>query len=223
MRKLVLVIVAALAAVPLAGQTVVGSKHDLRLIGGGTPVGSGLEEVCVVCHTPHQPISAASQRPLWNHELSTQATYGVYDSIRLDSSPTDVGGAVAGSASTTNLCLSCHDGTVSVLNMLNPPESGVPVVSPVPGRIDAAGHIINRANLRTSLTDEHPVNVVYDSALAAADGRLQDPAVDPAVAALLSDGMVQCTSCHDVHDPTHRPFLVMSNRQSALCKTCHRK
>jgi predicted CXXCH cytochrome family protein len=211
-----------LIAVGAIGQTIVGSKHDLRLIGGGTATGSGLDEVCVVCHTPHQPLSANAQLPLWNHALSLQATYGVYGSRRLDSSPEEVGLATLGSASTTNLCLSCHDGTVSVLNLLNPPLGGTSVV-PVSGRIDAAGHIISRSNLGTSLADDHPVNFVYDTALAEADGHIKDPSSDPVVAALLSDGRVQCSSCHDVHDPTNAPFLVMSNHASALCKTCHHK
>jgi predicted CXXCH cytochrome family protein len=221
MKKLVCFLI-ALIAVAATGQTIVGSKHDLRLIGGGTPTGSGLDEVCVVCHTPHQALSANAQLPLWNRALSLQASYGVYDSRRLDSSPEEVGLATLGTASATSLCLSCHDGTVSVLNMLNPPAGGTTVV-PLSGRIDAAGHIISRSNLGLSLADDHPVNFVYDTALAEADGHIKDPSADPAVAELLSDGRVQCSSCHDVHDPTNAPFLVMSNHASALCKTCHHK
>ena len=40
---------------------------------------------------------------------------------------------------------------------------------------------------------------------------------------------VQCASCHDPHDPDERneqgrdPFLRTSNRESALCLTCHAK
>ena len=40
---------------------------------------------------------------------------------------------------------------------------------------------------------------------------------------------VQCASCHDIHDPDERgfegrdPFLRTSNRDSALCLTCHAK
>jgi hypothetical protein len=218
--QVTLLIIAIAAAA--GAQTVVGSKHDLRLIGGGTPAGSGLDEVCVVCHTPHQTVSASAQYPLWNRILSSQASYGVYSSRRLDAVPVDLGGATLGSAATANLCLSCHDGTVSVVNMLNPP-SGAVAVSPVAGRIDASGLIVSTSNIGTTHIDDHPVNFVYDSALATADGHLKDPAADPAVAALLSNGTVQCTSCHDVHDPTHRPFLVMSNHASALCKTCHHK
>src|SRR5512138_45131 len=100
------------------GASVVGSKHDLRAVGGGTPTGSGLTEVCVVCHTPHQTPAANSQYPLWNRNLSAVASYGVYTSPTFNGSGTiaDVGGATLGTATTTNLCLSCHDGTVSVLS-----------------------------------------------------------------------------------------------------------
>ena len=72
------------------------------------------------------------------------------------------------------------------------------------------------------LTNDHPVNFDYDAALFGADGELVDP-TDGAVAPLLFGGKVQCSSCHDVHDPTHVPFLVMDNSGSTLCLTCHVK
>jgi predicted CXXCH cytochrome family protein len=225
MKKAMLFLMVALLAGAAFGQTVVGSKHDLRATGGGTPTGNGLTEVCVVCHTPHQTTSANSQDPLWNRTLSSTASYGVYASATLNATPTDVGGGTLGSASTTSLCLSCHDGTVSVLSMLNPPNSGTPTVTALANRITAAGLIdpANTAYVGTSLTNDHPVNFTYDTALATADGGLHDPATTAAVAALIPGGTVQCSSCHDVHNPTNVPFLVMSNAASALCTTCHTK
>lgn len=225
MKRAVLFLMIMTLAVAAFGQTVVGSKHDLRATGGGTPTGTGLNEVCVVCHTPHQASTAAGQDPLWNRGLSANASYGVYASTTLNAVPTDVGGAPIGTAPTTNLCLSCHDGTVSVLSMLNPPNSGTPTVATLAGRITAAGLLdpASTANIGTSLANDHPVNFTYNTALASADGGLKDPSTTPAVAALLSTNTVQCTSCHDVHNPTNTPFLVMSNSASALCTTCHTK
>ncbi len=225
MRKFLIFLAAMMLAAAAFGGTVVSSKHDLRATGGGTPTGTGLTEVCVVCHTPHQTTGANRQFPLWNRSLSAQATYGVYGSSTFNgaSTITDVGGAALGTATTTNLCLSCHDGTVSVLSMLNNPNSGTPTVTPIAGIIDANGKIISGANVGTDLRDDHPVNFTYDTALATADGGLKDPATNSTVAARLSSGKVQCTSCHEVHDPQYGSFLFTSNTGSAVCTTCHTK
>lgn len=203
--------------------TIVGSKHDLRAIGGGTPTGSGLVEVCAVCHTPHQAEAANAQYPLWNHQDSTTGAFGVYGSATLQAAPDEIGGEAMGGQSVSRLCMGCHDGTVSVLSMYNPPNSGAGTVIALPLRIDSSGRIISSSHMGNSLVDDHPVNFLYDTALATADGGLVDPTGSAAVSDLLIDGMVGCVSCHDVHDPTNIPFLVTSNTASALCLTCHVK
>ncbi len=214
-----------LMAAPVSSQSVTGSKHDLRAVGGGTPTGTNLEEICVVCHTPHQATAANAQDPLWNRNLAATAAYGVYSSTTLNAAPAELGGATIGTAQVSNLCLSCHDGTVSVLSMLNPPNAAPGPITPIAvgGTIDATGKIISNANIGTNLTDEHPVNFTFDSALSTADGGLYDPAVTPAVAKMLVGGKVQCSSCHNPHDQTFKPFLRASNSGSGLCKTCHIK
>lgn len=225
MKRFLAFLAVMILATAAFGASVVNSKHDLRAVGGGTPTGTGLTEVCVSCHTPHQTTTANRQYPLWNRTLSSNATYGVYGSPTFNGSTTivDVGGAALGTATTSNLCLSCHDGTVSVLSMLNPPPAGAPTVAALAGRIDATGKIISAANVGIDLRDDHPVNFTYDTALAGTDGGLKDPAITPAVSKLLLSGKVQCTSCHEVHDPANQPFLVMDNTASALCTTCHNK
>ena len=40
---------------------------------------------------------------------------------------------------------------------------------------------------------------------------------------MLFGGLVECASCHDPHDNSNAPFLVMANTASALCLTCHDK
>lgn len=223
MKKVLIVLAILSLAIAASAATVVGTKHDLRATGGGTPTGNGLTEVCVVCHTPHQAAAANAQDPLWNHTGTATAVFGVYASGTLNAVPAEIGGAAMGSQSTSMLCMSCHDGTVSVVSMYNPPNTGTPTVTAVASRIDASGFIISNANVGTSLANDHPVNFTYDAALVTADGGgLANPAVAP-VAPLLIAGMVQCSSCHDVHNNTNVPFLVMSNAASALCLTCHVK
>jgi hypothetical protein len=103
----------------------------------------------------------------------------------------------------SKLCVSCHDGSQ---------------VSPE--------HTI------TTLQSVHPVSFVYDSALAAADGELVDPAsLGPGV--LDANGKMQCTSCHDMHTTatgshylrwaydTGNGGMLVNN--AAFCRNCHMK
>jgi predicted CXXCH cytochrome family protein len=215
-------------APPAQAQSVVGSAHDLST-SSGPGATTNVDRVCVFCHTPHQAAAANGQYPLWNHDLSAVGSYGVYASGTLDASPTDIGGATAGTASTSNLCMSCHDGTVSVAELWNAPneapinDNPVNITVTAGGNVTGAGLITGNPNVGTDLTDDHPVNFTYDTALAGTDGELYDPATTPAVSALLYSGMVQCASCHDPHDATFEPFMVMDNTGSALCITCHVK
>lgn len=227
MKKVVLMVIAVVlvAASIATAQTVVGSKHDLSSAGpNATYRSTNIAEVCVFCHTPHQATAANGQDPLWNHTLSATASYGVYASGTLNATLTDIGGAVAGSASTSSLCMSCHDGTVGIGSLYNNPNN------PAGGEFtptNSAVMVTGNANLGTDLTNDHPVNFLYNAALATADGGLQTPAsltwVDAGQTVPLYAGTVQCASCHDPHDPTNAPFLVKSNSASALCVTCHNK
>lgn len=210
-----------LAVHPTNAQSVVGSKHDLSSSGPGATTNVG--RVCVFCHTPHQPAGVTAD-PLWNHTISSTANYLVYASSTLDATPTDIGGATATSASVSNLCMSCHDGTVAVSSLYNEPNelNGAPITVTAGGNVNGSGLIGGTPNLGTDLSNDHPVNFTYDAALSTTDGGLNDPA-GAAVAPLLFGGLVQCASCHDPHNNTNAPFLVMSNANSALCTTCHNK
>lgn len=72
----------------------------------------------------------------------------------------------------------------------------------------------------TNLADDHPVGVNYPASgsfvPAPPDGRFPN-------GVHLTNGRVECDSCHDPHDPTKPPFLLTSNESSALCYTCHVK
>jgi predicted CXXCH cytochrome family protein len=212
------VVVLAFAAQPALAQ-VVGSMHDLGSGGAGGFTATNTDQVCVFCHTPHQAAAANSQDPLWNHSLSAVASYGVYGSTTMNAVPTDIGGAVAGAAPVSNLCMSCHDGTVGVGTLYKDPTTGTPD--------NSATTISGSALVGTSLTDDHPVNFTYDAALATADTELVTPnsatSVDAGGNIPLFGATVQCASCHDPHDTTNTPFLVVSNANSALCTSCHQK
>ncbi len=226
MRKVLIISLAIVAAAGMvSAQTVVGTSHDLSSTGPGAQ--TNVDRVCVFCHTPHQATLAAGQDPLWNHSISAVASYGVYDSVTMNASPADIGGATIGTASVSNLCMSCHDGTVAVHTLYNDPNEVASVTISAGGNVTSGGLITGDPNVGNDMTDDHPINFLYDSALAIADGGLVTPdsttSVDAGGNVPLFGGTVQCASCHDPHDNTFAPFLVVTNQSSALCTTCHIK
>ena len=163
------------------------------------------QQICVFCHTPHAA-NTSVVGPLWNRQFS-QATYTLYGSSSLDSATNQPGGI-------SKLCLSCHDGTLAIgsVNVLN----GTFATSPIAmqgtnqGKMpDGQGATTGfTRNLGTNLTNDHPISLTYNSALAQADGEMRDPA---SVAHIgnrgggnypvvpLENNQVQCNSCHDPH------------------------
>lgn len=209
---ILMLMVAVVAQAQAPGTGITGTKHDLSATGGSTTFRSNnVNRICVFCHTPHQPDAPFFDvDPLWNHTLSTVTSYGVYASATLNATPTDLGGGTA----VSNLCLSCHDGTVGLGSQYNPPNEVAG------GPSNAATLLTGNALLGTDLSNDHPVNFTYDSNLASADGEL----VDPPPAARLFAGTVQCASCHEPHNKgLGVPFLVVDNTGSALCLGCHLK
>ncbi|HHJ15237.1 MAG TPA: cytochrome C [Gammaproteobacteria bacterium] len=213
---------ALLAALGLiSGQafagTIVGTAHDFSASGfsGG--------EICVVCHTPHHADTTVTEAPLWNHELTTQ-TFAMYTSPTLDAAQD------AQPTGASKLCLSCHDGATAI------DAFGGNV-----GTIFMGGPAAVGAN--DDLTDDHPISITYDAALATVDQGLHDPTAttvtigdggDKTRTGLVSDLMlpsdkVQCSSCHDVHNnfvvpgTNGDPFLKVTKAGSAICLTCHNK
>ncbi len=201
-RALALAVATSLVATA-AWAGITGSKHDLR-------TRLGINEICVVCHTPHNALDPAANgltyAPLWNHEVTT-STYTLYSSATIDFTPGQPDGV-------SKLCLSCHDGSVAIDNY--------------GGTTTGTDFMTGNALLDTDLSNDHPISFLYD-AVAAADNGIH-PSSDPTpiggtiASELLVAGKVQCSSCHDVHDRDgNQHLLVIDNTASALCLTCHAK
>lgn len=197
--------------------TITGSAHDFSANGysGG--------QICVVCHTPHNSDTTVTQAPLWNHAVTT-TTFTMYTSGSLDAT------SVGQPDGVSKLCLSCHDGTVAIDSF-----GGATGTNFVTGskRIGDAG----------ALNDDHPISIAYDTALSQTDQGLHDPATrnvtigaggdktrtGTVATLMLSNGTVQCSSCHDVHNnfavpgAVGTPLLKVSKAGSAICLTCHNK
>lgn len=146
------------------------TKHNLGSTStAGNNRTTSTEEVCVFCHTPHGADNTAAA-PLWNKSIPTGATYTPYNTAF--SSSIDGQVLTAGSVSVT--CLSCHDGTQAMDNIINATGSGNfdSTGGGVNGRayswagsprVDAAGdgRLVGLANLGTDLTNDHPIGIEY--------------------------------------------------------------
>jgi predicted CXXCH cytochrome family protein len=213
-----------------AGGGMTGVNGDNRIYSTDNP------EICIYCHTPHNAIKNDTI-PLWNHTLSAVTTYGVYTSPTLDAEITDLGTSnTAALATTSNLCLSCHDGTVAINAINNPSNSNLTTtmtgglsVGPLPdgsdGRAlgDWSTNLFNKAGDNT-LKNDHPVNFDY-SDVADADDSIWDQGHAEDGGVKFFAGLMQCPSCHDPHNDTdgEQPFLRASINGSALCLVCHNK
>jgi len=202
--SIIIAIAVLIAFAGVASAQVSGTKHDLRTLTGQT-------EICVTCHAPHLP-DAALTTPLWNHTLSTQ-TYQTYTSPTMDSTP---GGL--GSGTVSDLCLSCHDGTVATGSYYNGPT---PTYTVGTWSVDATGVLTGTPDMCTDLRNDHPVDMTYTAAHPdVVSGDLEDPGT---IALPLFDPTVQRATCHDAHDATNTPCLVVTNDASNLCLECHIK
>ncbi len=137
---------------------------------------SGTAEICVFCHTPHAAATGASVPPLWNKSLPASGSYTLYDTNV--SSTIDGESIAVGSVSIA--CLSCHDGSQAMNNMINAPGSGnynalganfagtwtagtgtASPVDPATGQLAARTNTSGVGNLGVDLRDDHPIGIQY--------------------------------------------------------------
>ncbi|RLJ16814.1 hypothetical protein DJ031_15180 [bacterium endosymbiont of Escarpia laminata] len=179
---------------------VANTVHNLSSSGPGTGAFKSLTEdrICIFCHTPH---AATPETPLWNR-LSTGA-YTPYQSSTTDA-------AAGNMSSSSDLCLSCHDGTIALGDLVNP---GAGVTNDL-----STTFLTGRALIGSDLSNDHPVAIIYDPNLLATDPDLLSPAV---VDLPLKNGELHCSSCHDPHKNIHPPFLHKPTLNGELCITCH--
>ena len=191
----------AICAPSQAQTQIARTKHNLTPGGPGAIRTTEPTGVCVFCHISH---NANPTRGLWNRELPG-VSYQLYSSSTLKARLNQPTGS-------SRLCLSCHDGVLSLGNLHVPPR-GAPL---------GLGRLTGPSSLGTDLSKDHPVSFVYDSALALARGELADPLSLPAAIRLDPAGQLQCTSCHDPHSDQKGSFLRMDTGSGGLCNACHR-
>lgn len=239
----------AALSTPVAAQTsrIASTKHNLSLSGPGPVKATSETQVCVFCHTPHAA-TLTGQAPLWNRTASVQ-TYTRYTSSSLDAN-TITDGFSAQPGGSSLLCLSCHDGMIALGNVnVLPRNTGTPVGGPIAGTdvtMPVGSGVLTgfTRNLGTDLSNDHPISITYNDALAALDGEMarlttaapaqRDVNTAGALIGIRAIGykpllpleptgtgnlgQVQCATCHDPHTTKDR-FLRLNRFQTTAAPT----
>jgi len=193
--------------------------------------------------------------PLWNRDMSakTFAKYnngGFVGTAASDKDHALNADSPVGLSGVSLLCMSCHDGVVA-MNAYSKTSGSTGGA----GGNGTAGAIMSTAGFNSvggasDMSNHHPMGFNY-AAVAAIDDEIAQPSVSmvpgnisasgvtagtttPGVTIndLLdgtggATGMMECVTCHDVHNTKNAPnaerFLWRSNNQSNFCLTCHLK
>ncbi|MFQ5865946.1 MAG: hypothetical protein ACE5IW_12030, partial [bacterium] len=147
------------------GNKVADTPHNLREAAEPPMPLTDYGEICVYCHTPHNN-NTEIEAPLWNRSTPS-GPYDMYDSPTLDMD-------VASSPQGVSLaCLSCHDNTIALDQIINIPPSAFGS-DPSGTTIEACGtqcHVgdnpvagINFEGtvIDTDLGNDHPISITYD-------------------------------------------------------------
>jgi predicted CXXCH cytochrome family protein len=195
-----------MGTVAVAKTGIVNTKHNLSITGLGDIKATSEVRICVFCHTPH---NSNPQTPLWNKGFSSVT----YDPLTLYSSSTMVAGRAQPTGS-SRLCLSCHDGTIALGQVLLPQV-------PITMNIGNSGIPSGRpSNFGATLANHHPISFSYFDSLPNSE---LNPLPPTAELLLYNNSIIQCDTCHDPHDNTNKKFLAVSNENSGLCMLCHVK
>ena len=182
----------AVALWALAGSAsaqIATTRHNLGTASTQTNhVTTGTAEVCVFCHTPHgADVTTANAPPLWNKRLATGgAPYTTYANLNTPS----LDGEILPVGSISVACLSCHDGTQAMDNIINAPGSGG--YDATGGGTNGLGYVwtgsvatdglmsaATVANLTKDLSNDHPIGIQYcGGGLTATAGAVTGTCVD---------------------------------------------
>jgi len=258
LAMLVLAAVTATVWAKSAKSAIVGSPHDLTAdtwsaTSTGTAAGV-TTNLCFFCHITHKTATnskgtgtTASLAPgylLWNHTLSSTGSYGVYSSDTFNalltaagaSPPADLGSSNnITSPAVSNLCLSCHDGTVAIGNFYEQ-GFGLPAQNSYWNNGHGNSLTMYTGMQISDLTKSHPVHFQYTAALATAasitspanansvDGNGEVPLYGNAY-------YMECSTCHDPHNgvtvvsgspfPFARSLLWSYTGSGGFCTYCH--
>jgi hypothetical protein len=239
-------------------SAIIGSAHDLTTYLWAGATTTITTNTCLFCHIVHKTATnsasglTASQTPgymLWNHTLSAATTYGYYSSDTFNALLTAASGTISDlgsnnnftSTTVSNLCLSCHDGSVAIASFYEG-GFGLPANGSTWNNGHGASTYMYTGFELTDLSKTHPVHFTYTAALAtAAGGGLLSPASTTSVDGNAQvplyggAGYMECTTCHDPHNgvflkvtngtttSTIFPFprTLLASQGATFCTYCH--
>lgn len=214
-RTVLLTAALVVLATSASALTIKNSKHDLSLNSGASWNSTNTNEICVFCHTPHNP---AQNVPLWNRTNPAAGSFTLYKTSATLTTAAKTSAFAADSISL--FCMSCHDGVTGLGAMTNTSPVGDDSLKTTP--------LTGPANIGIDLQNDHPVGFSYDAAQSDdSTGLFVKATANAALGgnAFFGAGanMIECASCHKVHDNANAPFLRTTNKDSALCLACHNK
>ena len=188
-----------------AGSDVLG-MHNLGP-GSKSPITGARTDSCSYCHAPHSGLNLG----LWNQKLTTQK-YTMYQSNTAKNI-----GVQPVLASDSNMCLSCHDGTIAVGDTV------------AYGKVTTIGSMNNDVDVfKPQMQSQHPFSLappLKDNVHLASTLSSNGKTADSTGAVKLINGSVECTSCHNPHiqakDIVAQNFLVKDGSGGQLCLSCH--
>src|SRR5271169_1068787 len=175
--SMLLCMVIVFSGIPASAKmSILYSKHNLSISGPGQIKALNEDRICVFCHTPH---NANPLTPLWNKNIDAvnYTLYTPYTSTTMISPPSPQGPTGA-----TRLCLSCHDGTIALGEVLEPSQM---IAMTVAGGMPPS----SSSYFGTSLANHHPVSFSYYTSL-------PNPELYPAPPGGLlfyGNGVMECT------------------------------
>jgi predicted CXXCH cytochrome family protein len=239
-------LVVAVAAPAIANAAIANTRHDLASTSTAVVKSTTTDQTCIFCHAPHR---ANQQQLIWNH--APALTAGGWALVGGVNQATVAGTTLpVALGPKSQVCLSCHDGSVSLGNL----ASGAQTVPAVAGETNATGNLINATYLvgpamGTATSGNHPVSIPYASmtyngitstaavagyqtvksaGCASPSGLCTNDAANGTTVQLFGTATaagIECGSCHDVHNAlaTNAFFLRAPTAGSAICKACHIK
>jgi len=220
--KKIFVAVLLVFATTIAYAGIATTKHNLT---STSPFPTHTDDpnttLCEFCHIPHGANSTIQEAPLWSR-ATPGGPYMVYGQGQTLSGTT-----VNQPGSVSLACLSCHDGTIAINNIV---KNGVQISKGnMTGSVDNANRLID-ANVADpynpvvgpDLTNDHPIGMQYRGTQATLAGLVD--ANNRTVAGKFplygpTKDQMECATCHDPHTSQQQSFLRSS--KSTLCQECH--
>jgi len=235
------------------------SKHDFSCLNerAGVAAMEGLAyadygDPCIYCHIPaHAAESGAVDTesqggiPGWNRYKPSLDAYKLYGEANTtngyyQSESWTLNSKVQTISPISLLCLSCHDGSLGLDQIVFKPKTWKPEDDfSLHMRMNTDGDLTSCARchngevahdgavkyLEQDLRNDHPISIMYMGLVRPdIDYDFWQPDLGKqgfSEGVKLFNGFVECASCHDVHDPS-KELLLRVNRER-ICLTCHAK